>query len=101
MAHKPFQELRDKIKDPTTAEIRERHEELQGDIENLWDQCRGTPDASMDEELIAHQDRDILLDRLEKAEQTIKAASELSVFNSGLGYVFCRELNAALNRSKS
>ena len=43
----------------------------------------------------------VLLDRLEAAEQTIKAASELSVFNSGLGYVFCRELNAALNRSKS
>ena len=59
--------------EPTTAEIRERHEELQGDIENLWDQCRGTPDASMDEELIAHQDRGILLGRLEAAEQTIAA----------------------------
>ena len=44
---------------------------------------------------------DTTIKKLKTAEQTIKVASELSVFNSGLGYVFCRELNAALNRSKS
>ena len=43
----------------------------------------------------------IAVDREMKLLQTIKEISELSVFNSGLGYVFCRELNAALNRSKS
>ena len=51
-----------------TAEIRERHEEMVGDIENLWSQCRNTPDASMDEEMIAHKDRGILLDKLKDLE---------------------------------
>jgi len=51
--------------------IRERHEELVGDIENLWSQCRGTPDASMDEEMIAHTDRGSLLTEIDRLQSEL------------------------------
>ena len=122
MTHKPFQELRDKIKDPREIWLWPRpippaHQDDRTRCQNNEYEhgyygrkptryIRADICDDLNNQLLERQISDCkkiieLEGKLEAGEQTIKVASELSVFNSGLGYVFCRELNAALNRSKS
>jgi len=80
--------------EPTTAEIRERHDTI--------DRYNG---AEFSDYIFADEDRGILLDRLEAAEQTIKKALELEVHEAcipaRIRFVYAGKLQAVLNKSKS
>ena len=91
--------------EPTTAEIRERHEAAH----KTFNYSQSTPAWKS-----AHKDRGILLDRMEAAEATIKEISEFGdeirlsaneITCSSVSKILLRgvanDLEAILNRSKS